>query len=504
MSRKKGLLFLFVIIVAGCLLYPRFFNPEPVPGLSVNVNQPTFAFSESQVTYEITVTNTGTCDLNVSVTDVFGFIWEGSLPIGEAKTLEHSFESPTMGAVNNQVEAVGIYKDLTASSSDTGSTQVMETHSLVEALEQGLITVEFLGTGNCAGESIRLKIKCEADLQVNVRIEPGWVLINSGSGQNMIISETRTVVLEPEVELTLDIEAYCLDIHKDNPSPSETLTLQEHPGVYGTGVVDLMCSLSTVPEGRRGISAVQIALWALQGDVSKDSISIKHVDMDIVDAKWLLENIGVDVGERKIFQELVIHPDLPLKITHQCLLKGDEKIHVWGEVENTESEPYEWIYLKAAFYDESGSLIWVKRDITMRLVLLPGEKAPFNLWVNDKDILERGLSFDGFNSYDVWIDSMQNMTEYPYRDYEASEVVVEDVDGELHVLGEVKNTGELERTFEVIISVYDKAGKIVGFGSYLQVYPKLKPGESTPFKIEGYPQGILDGGIQYWDIYVES
>ena len=504
MPRKGGLVLLLVLTVAGYFMYSTFFKAEPAPGLSVSIDQPPITFIESRVTYNITVTNTGNCDLSVSITDTIGFAWMDTLPRGESKTLETCFEATAEGVVDNRVEAVGTYRDLTVTSSDTASTQVKTLHSLVDAVEQGLVSVKLWGTGYCSGDSIRLKIKCEADLQVNIRIEPGSVLINSGSGQNMIIAESQTVTLEPEVELGLNIEAYCLDIHKDNPSPVETLTLQESPGVYGTDAVKLMASLNTVPEKRRGVSAVQIALWVLQGEVSKDSIMIKYEDRDIIDAKWLLENIGVDVSGRTVFRELVEHPDLPLNITNHSLLKGDEKIHVWGQVENTEAEPYEWIYLETAFYDEAGSLIWVTRDITKRTVLLPGEKAPFDLWVKREDIVERGLSYDQFHSYEVWIDSMRDVTEFPYREYEVSKLAVEEVEGDLIVSGEVKNTGDLERTFKVVVTVYDEDGRMVGFGSILQVYPKLKPGETAPFRVEGYPQGILDGEIHSWDIYVES
>jgi hypothetical protein len=146
----------------------------------------------------------------------------------------------------------------------------------------------------------------------------------------------------------------------------------------------------------------------------------------------------------------------------------------------------------------------VTRDITKRTVLLPGEKAPFDLWVKREDIVERGLSYDQFHSYEVWIDSMRDVTEFPYREYEVSKLAVEEVEGDLIVSGEVKNTGDLERTFKVVVTVYDEDGRMVGFGSILQVYPKLKPGETAPFRVEGYPQGILDGEIHSWDIYVES
>ncbi|MFX1513022.1 MAG: hypothetical protein ACFFCQ_10580, partial [Promethearchaeota archaeon] len=171
---------------------------------------------------------------------------------------------------------------------------------LVEATDEGLVNAEFQGTGYCSGDSIEMKIESEVEFEIEVEIEVGWVLINSGSGQNMIIAEELIITLKPKVEIERRIEAYCLDIEKDNPSSQESFSLQIDTGIYGSEVVELLESLKTAPEERKSIEAVQIALWVLQDDVI--DIPFSYSESDVLDAKWLLENVGIDVSGRRFFQ----------------------------------------------------------------------------------------------------------------------------------------------------------------------------------------------------------
>lgn len=470
-------------------------EPKTVLGLSVSVEQPSSAASGSQVKYSITLENTGNCDLNVSLTDSLGFAWHGLLLCEESKTLEASFKAPMGGQVENRVEAVGFYQDLSVSSSDMASTQVEAIYSLVYAVERRFIAAEFRGTGYCAGDSIQLKIENEVEFELKIEIEPGWILINSGSGQNMIIAEETRVTVEPKAELEITIEAYCLDIDKDNPSSEETLSLHEAPGIYGTQVAELMRFVRTAPRVRRSVKAVQIALWVLLGDISKDDIRISHSDSDILDAKWLLENIGIDVSARRIFREIYERPTLPLEIIQHVFFE-DTYIHIMGEVENTGENPLAGIEIKNVFYDISGTIVWVRSDYALRDTLLPGEKSPFHVWIWKNEFIDRSINF---TSYEIWPEDAYETTYVPYRELEVSDVSVEEREGELYLRGEVKNIGSVTSSVEIIVSVYDEGGKLVGCASHFN--PELEPGQTWPFEIE---HNILVGKIQDWIIYVEG
>ncbi len=176
--------------------------------------------------------------------------------------------------------------------------------NLVDVVDRGLIEVEFRGKGACAGDAIRLKITPKIEVSIDVEIEPGLILVNSGAGQNMIIAEENTLTVKVEIELELDIEAYCLDSHKDNPSNDETLTMQTDPGTYGDVVTEFMQSLGDTPSERRSVDAVQIALWVITDDISREEIRIFFSEQDIQDAEWLLENAGIDTSGKRLFQQM--------------------------------------------------------------------------------------------------------------------------------------------------------------------------------------------------------
>lgn len=259
-----------------------------------------------QFTYNVTVTNTGDRDVfNVSVSDSYGFGWNGSLAVNESRTFSIEFSGSTAEEVVNEVHVDG-YTEKGRHIWDQASSTVVITrgrYDLFDAVDEGLVDVEFRGTGYCSGDAVKLEITPKLDVSIDVEITLGLILINSGSGQNMIVAETRIVTVKPDVELDLDIEAYCLDSHKPNPSSKETLSVQTDPGAYGEDVVALMESLEGIPSSQKSIEAVQIALWVITDDISEGDLRIDYSTEDIEDAEWLLENAGIDTAGKKLFQK---------------------------------------------------------------------------------------------------------------------------------------------------------------------------------------------------------
>jgi len=274
------------------------------PSISVEVTSPPEVQLGDQFTYNVTVTNTGDRDLlNVSVSDSYGFRWNGSLQVNESRKFSIEFSGSTAEEVVNEVHVDG-YTEKGRHVRDQASWTVVmtrERYDLLDAVDEGLVDVEFRGTGYCFGDAVKLEITPKLDVSIDVEITPGLILINSGSGQNMIVAEAMIVTVKLGVELDFDIEAYCLDSHKDNPSSKETLSMQTDPGAYGEDVVTLMKSLEGVPSAQKSIIAVQIALWVITDDISEEAIWIDYSSGDIEDAKWLLENAGIDTAGKKLF-----------------------------------------------------------------------------------------------------------------------------------------------------------------------------------------------------------
>lgn len=184
------------------------------------------------------------------------------------------------------------------------SIRLIRSINLLDAFSEEGITITLTGRGYSSGETIKLKIKAEIEASVDLKVEPGIILINSGTGQNMITAETSTVRLEPEIELELKIEAYCLDRHKDNPSPSENFTISSDL-IYRIEAVELMHSLSGVTWEHKSVNGIQLALWAVIDDPTRSDVekTFRVSESDYEDAAWLLENIGIDPNQKNLFKE---------------------------------------------------------------------------------------------------------------------------------------------------------------------------------------------------------
>jgi len=185
------------------------------------------------------------------------------------------------------------------------SLKLVRRYTLNEALKQEHIDLVFRGTGYCAGDATKLKIKNSFKVSIDLEIEAGTVLINSGSGQNMIVAETTTLRIKPELELEFYIESYCLDLHKDNPSLSETFNIFLGTAEYSEDAVRLMQSLKDVPVEYKSISGVQIALWVIIENPSRSEVDrvFGVSESSLEDAAWLLSNIGIDPNQKRLFSE---------------------------------------------------------------------------------------------------------------------------------------------------------------------------------------------------------
>lgn len=180
---------------------------------------------------------------------------------------------------------------------------LMRRYTLHEALDDEAFAVTMRGRGYCSGDAIKLEVKAELEVTVELEIEPGGVLINSGKGQNMIIAETRVVKIEPGIEVEITLESYCLDLHKDNPNSTEVFNMAMGSGEYSEDSIRLMQSLPDAPWEHKSVSGVQLALWVIIEDPTKSEIKQRFSfgESAVEDAAWLLQNIGIDTDQKKFF-----------------------------------------------------------------------------------------------------------------------------------------------------------------------------------------------------------
>ncbi len=118
----------------------------------------------------------------------------------------------------------------------------------------------------------------------------------------MIICDQRTLNLTPDIDYDFEIKAYCLDLHRSNPSSSETFTILDDSGEYGEDVITLISYINTPESSEAEITSIQIAVWILTDNIERDDIPFSYYERHINQAKGLLEGAGIDISSFKLFQ----------------------------------------------------------------------------------------------------------------------------------------------------------------------------------------------------------
>jgi hypothetical protein len=212
-------------------------------------------------------------------------------------------EEPSIGCVGFSIRLLYGGIEIWSTQVETPSLQLVRRYTLSEAIDQDFIVLTMVGTGYCAGDALDLKVEADLEVSVDLEIESGTVLINSGSGQNMIVGESQVFRVKPKIEVEVSVESYCLDMHKDNPNASETFTVLLDLGEYSEYVRRLMQSLEEAPYEYKSVAGVQIALWAVTDNPSRAEVDriFTVTESYLEDAAWLLQNIGIDPKSKVIF-----------------------------------------------------------------------------------------------------------------------------------------------------------------------------------------------------------
>jgi Bacterial SH3 domain len=179
--------------------------------------------------------------------------------------------------------------------------------SLAKGLELGAIDGGFRGTGGSSGDSVTLSAKGKLKLSICPEFEPGSVLRNQNeAGQNMVLRRgirhgpfvrlVPRLSFEPEVETEYVFDAYCLNFNKHNPSPSDQLTLEGK----APGDIQRVLNLKAA-----GVSAVQLSVWALTDNVSREDARqiFRATDSDINNASLVFRKAGLDPRQYRLFSQ---------------------------------------------------------------------------------------------------------------------------------------------------------------------------------------------------------
>jgi len=144
-----------------------------------------------------------------------------------------------------------------------------------------------------------------------------------------------------------------------------------------------------------------------------------------------------------------------------------------GEVRNDLQMNVDRVLVGATFYNDSGDVIEEVSTSTMMDVLLPGQRSPFALTLpRPVDLWEYSLRI-----------TARPTLEQPLAGLEVVQSHAdEDGVGFYHVTGEVKNSGQRTADrVQVIVTLYDKWGKIINAGFVYSEPRRVRTGEKAAF-----------------------
>jgi len=144
-----------------------------------------------------------------------------------------------------------------------------------------------------------------------------------------------------------------------------------------------------------------------------------------------------------------------------------------GEVRNDLQMNVGKVLVTATFYNASGDVIEEASNSTMIDILLPGQRSPFALILpKPVDLWEYSLRITARPTLEQPLAGLEVVQSHAYED----EV------GLYHVTGEVENTGQRATDrVQVIVTLYDKWGKIVNAGFVFSEPQRVRPGEKATF-----------------------
>jgi hypothetical protein len=157
------------------------------------------------------------------------------------------------------------------------STSVQE---LNDALKNGQAVLTANGNGGSSGMAVNgyLWNVTSGELRIDVYINEGLYLRNSGAGQNMVATRIYLkggryfsdglrdfITLGPQENTEVNFMAFCANLERDNPSPGESFSSDPMPSDLQTIAAKINRYVDEHPDDENTAVAAQVALWRSQG-----------------------------------------------------------------------------------------------------------------------------------------------------------------------------------------------------------------------------------------------
>jgi hypothetical protein len=156
---------------------------------------------------------------------------------------------------------------------------------LDNALRAGQVSLTANGNGGSSGGAVDgfLRNRTSNELWINIYIDQGVYLVNSGSGQNMVGTQIylgggmysfdgsrEFIILPPQTNTEVEFVAFCANLERDNPSSGENFSIGSMPSEITTMAAKINRYMREHSDDEDAIIVAQVALWRAQGKTESE------------------------------------------------------------------------------------------------------------------------------------------------------------------------------------------------------------------------------------------
>jgi hypothetical protein len=209
--------------------------------------------------------------------------------------------------------AVAVSTTTTSKPAVTTTTAAVTRRSLLDAVQRGLVEVEFRALGGASGDVAELDIRSLVDADLEITVPAGLMLQNSAGGEQEVVAGlegfmTGSSTYEPAEVIRLDddslwtylLKAYCAEAHDANPSEGGALTMGP---VAGPDLVAVLTAVDAEGVGENTV-LVQAVVWVVTDDVSVDDLESAGYGLEageLAQARAVIAVAGLDPRAYRLF-----------------------------------------------------------------------------------------------------------------------------------------------------------------------------------------------------------
>jgi hypothetical protein len=218
------------------------------------------------------------------------------------------------GSTTTTKAAVAASTTTTSKPAATTTTVAVTRHSLLDAVQLGLVEAEFRALGGASGDVAELDIRSLVDVDLEITVPAGLMLLNSvGGEQNLVVAGLEGLVTgsntyEPADEIRLDddsvwtylLQGFCAEAHDANPSDGGSLAMGQ---VAGRDLVAVLAAADAEGVGENTV-LVQAVVWVVTDDVSVDDLESVGYGLgagELAQARAVITAAGLDPEAYRLF-----------------------------------------------------------------------------------------------------------------------------------------------------------------------------------------------------------